>query len=179
MTTARRLQIATDGEPVLRRPARAVGLIEPRHRQLTTDMQLTLQQANGVGIAAPQVFVGERLFIIHSRPNPRYPGAPEFGPLVMIDPQLLWQSAEVEYGWEGCLSLPGLRGRVPRAARIRIAYRDLRDEPHEIELEGFPARIFQHEFDHLEGILFPDRVDPGELLDETEFQRQWDAGGQP
>jgi peptide deformylase len=131
----------------------------------------TAEQANGVGIAAPQVGTSDRLFIVASRPTPRYPHAPVMEPTIMINPQILSHSSEQVKDWEGCLSVPGVRGLVPRYPAIAIEYTDRQGDRHHQELTDFVARIFQHELDHLNGILFIDRVESTEkLISEQEYQ---------
>jgi len=142
--------------------------------ELAADLLVTLEASGGVGIAAPQVDVTQRVIVVASRPNPRYPQAPLMAPLVLVDPEVLWMGEEREKGWEGCLSIPGLRGFVPRARKVALRYADLAGEVHDLELEGFPARIFQHELDHLDGLLFVDRVESGrDLAVEDEYLRRY------
>jgi peptide deformylase len=118
-----RRQIAQLGRPVLREIARPVAdPADPALQALIDDMLATVAEANGVGIAAPQVFESLALFLIASRPNPRYPHAPALAPTAVLNPQLLWVSDDTEKGWEGCLSIPGLRGLVPRHSRIGVRY---------------------------------------------------------
>jgi peptide deformylase len=166
-------QIAQLGQPVLRQVA---GKIErPKDaaiQALIDDLLVTVADANGVGIAAPQVFVALSLFIVASRPNPRYPHAPEMDPIAMINPQLIWASEEKEKGWEGCLSIPGLRGVVPRHRRIGVRYITRTGEVREEEFANFQARVFQHEFDHIQGVVFIDRVESTrEIVTEKEYLR--------
>lgn len=118
----------------------------------------------GVGIAAPQVGVSARAFIMAPRPNPRYPDAPARDPFAVINPVILAASAEMETGWEGCLSVPGFRARVPRHYAVDVEYVDRHGVPRQARFEGFLARLFQHEYDHLEGILYPDRLAQGNSL---------------
>jgi peptide deformylase len=118
----------------------------------------------GVGIAAPQVGRSLRLFIMAPRPNPRYPDAPLAEPFAVINPVILRSSAEMETGWEGCLSVPGFRAQVPRHLEVDVAYTDRRGEAVTARFSGFMARLFQHEFDHLEGILYPERLPQGSAL---------------
>jgi peptide deformylase len=123
-------------------------------------------------VAAPQVFEPLALFIVASRPNPRYPHAPAMTPTAMINPEIVWASNETETGWEGCLSIPGLRGLVPRHQRIGVRYLTRAGEVREEEYEGFIARVFQHEFDHIWGLVFVDRVkDSRDLVTEKEYLR--------
>src|SRR6185369_10537981 len=153
-------QIAQLGQPVLREPTHPIANPqEPELQALIDDMLATMEDAGGVGIAAPQVFQSLRLFIVASRPNPRYPQAPQMEPAAMLNPELLWASQDMELGWEGCLSIPGLRGLVPRHRRVRISYLTRTGELCEGELEGFVARIFQHEYDHINGLVYLDRVE--------------------
>ena len=168
-------QIALLGHPILRERAPSVPeLPNPEVASLSEDLLATLEVAGGVGIAAPQVYASTRVIVVASRPNARYPKAPLMEPVVLVNPELLWASEETEEGWEGCLSVPGLRGLVPRATRIGIRFLDLDGAPKEVEWEGFPARIFQHELDHLEGLFFVDRVTNNRnLVSEQEFLRRF------
>jgi len=166
-------QIALLGHPVLRQKAR--GVEDPAGNQIQSlieDMLVTMDDANGVGLAAPQVYVPLRLIIVAPRANSRYPDAPAMEPTAMVNPELLRHSDETEKGWEGCLSIPGLRGLVPRYKRIGIRYLDRGGAPVEAELEGFPARVFQHELDHIDGIVFIDRLESSrDLIMEKEYMR--------
>ena len=166
-------QIAQLGQPVLREPARPVANpADPAIQALIDDMLVTVEDANGVGIAAPQVYEPFALFIVASRPNPRYPNAPATAPTAMINPELVWASEETETGWEGCLSVPGLRGLVPRHRRIGVRYLNRTGELREEELSDFIARIFQHEYDHIRGLVFIDRVaSTRDLISEKEYLR--------
>lgn len=162
------------GDPVLREIARPLSeLWTPKLRELVDDMLRAMHTQGGVGIAAPQIGESLRLFIVASRPNERYPDAPFMQPEVIFNPEIEWASDEMIKGWEGCLSVPGLRGQVPRARRIRARCLDLDSgETRGREYEDFIARIFQHELDHLDGILFPDRVESSEdLVSEEEYRR--------
>lgn len=166
------LQVAQLGNPVLRRQAEAITEIsDPRLQSLIDDLISTTIKSNGVGIAAPQVSQSDRLFIVASRPNPRYPQAPLMEPTAMINPKIVSHSTEQEKGWEGCLSVPGIRGLVPRFQTIEVEYRDRNGQLQQQQLTDFVARIFQHEYDHLEGILFLDRVESDQdWLTEAEYQ---------
>jgi peptide deformylase len=166
-------QIAQLGQPVLRGVAGKIAdPVDPAVQALIDDMLVTVADANGVGIAAPQVFEPLSLFIVASRPNPRYPQAPEMEPTAMINPEILWLSEEKEKGWEGCLSIPGLRGLVPRHRRIGVRYLTRKGEVREQEYADFLARVFQHEFDHVQGMVFIDRVESTrELVTEKEYLR--------
>ena len=167
------LQIIQLGDPILRSPAQLVDNIRDRRIQkLIDDLITTVGQANGVGIAAPQVAESYRLFIVASRPNPRYPNAPVMEPTVMINPRILAHSTEVVKGWEGCLSIPGIRGFVPRFAAIEVEYTDRHGKSQKQAFTDFVARIFQHEHDHLDGIVFVDRLESTlDIITEQEYQK--------
>lgn len=126
--------------------------------QLALAMHATMNERNGVGIAAPQIYVSKRVIIVASRPNLRYPDAPEMQAVVMINPEIISRSAQLISGEEGCLSVPDQRGDVARAESITVRYLTLAGEPIETGFSGFPARIVQHEVDHLDGILFVERL---------------------
>ena len=171
-------QIALLGHPVLRTPAEAVAFpLSDEVRALVDDMLATMREADGVGIAAPQVYQSLAIFIVAPRPNPRYPDAVEEPPIVAINPEIVERSTEMERGWEGCLSIPGIRAEVPRHRRILARYRDMEGAPITREFEGFPARVFQHEDDHLRGLTFLDRLEsPSDLVSEREFRRRLAPG---
>jgi peptide deformylase len=166
-------QIAQLGHPVLRGVTQNItDPHEPVIQALIDDMLDTVADANGVGIAAPQVYEPLRLFIIASRPNARYPQAPAMEPTAIINPEILWASDEKEKGWEGCLSIPGLRGLVPRHTRIGVRYLTCSGNVAEVEYAGFLALVFQHEFDHLQGLVFVDRLESTlDLVTEKEYLR--------
>jgi len=167
-------QIAQLGQPVLRGVAgRVTDPADPAVQAIIDDMLVTVADANGVGIAAPQVFEPLSLFIVSSHPNPRYPHAPEMEPTAMLNPEIIWVSDEKEPGWEGCLSIPGLRGLVPRHRRICVRYLTRQGELREEEYADFLARVFQHEFDHVQGMVFIDRVESTlDLVTEKEYFRR-------
>ncbi|MGK7916293.1 MAG: peptide deformylase [Prochloraceae cyanobacterium] len=132
----------------------------------------TAASVSGVGIAAPQVSQSYRLFIVASRPNSRYPNAPLMEPTAMINPSILAHSSEIVKDWEGCLSIPGIRGLVPRYQAIEVEYTSQEGQLHRQELKDFVARIFQHELDHLNGIVFVDRLESTlNLFTEQEYLR--------
>ncbi|MBD3883127.1 peptide deformylase [Phormidium tenue FACHB-886] len=154
------LTISQLGDPVLRQIAQPIyNVQEDWVQDLIDRLMETLVQSNGVGIAAPQVSASYRLLIVASRPNPRYPNAPEMEPTVMVNPRLVTHSSEVVKDWEGCLSVPGIRGLVPRYRTIEIEYTTREGELQRQKLTDFVARIFQHEFDHLNGMVFLDRLE--------------------
>ncbi len=167
-------QIAQLGQPVLRGVAAQIAdPADSALQALIEDMLVTVADADGVGIAAPQVYAPLSLFIVASRPNRRYPDAPEMEPTAMINPEILWVSDEKNKGWEGCLSIPGLRGLVSRHTRIGVRYLTRAGELREVEYVDFLARVFQHEFDHVQGMLFIDRVESTlELMTEKEYLRR-------
>ena len=167
-------EIAQLGNPVLRRKASRVSdLTSPALQALVDDMFVTVQAANGAGIAAPQVSVSERLFIVCSKPSPRYPYAPDMEPEVLLNPVIERYSEETDKDWEGCLSIPGIRAMVPRSSSIDVSWETLDGEKMEQTYDGFLARVFQHETDHLDGIVYLDRVeDNADIVTEQEFIRQ-------
>jgi peptide deformylase len=132
-----------------------------------------MERRGGVGIAAPQIGVSLQMMIIASRPSPRYPDAPLMQPLLLLNPLPLRYSDQTVEEWEGCLSVPGLRGKVRRPDGVTIEYFDATGAGHQLELTGFPARIFQHEYDHLIGMTFVDRVaSPRDLVSEKVYLEQ-------
>lgn len=163
------LKIARMGHPVLRRPA---ALVEdptaPEIRRLVHDMLETMEDANGAGLAAPQVHVPLRVVIFHVPEKRLEEGEtpdPDTGTVhVLINPVLEPVGDEKVMGWEGCLSVPGLRGVVPRWRKLRYRAVDIDGKPIDRTVEGFHARVVQHECDHLDGILYPMRMDDLSLL---------------
>jgi peptide deformylase len=168
------LQIAQLGNPILRQQAQLVDNVQDEPIQQLIDALIAkTTAANGVGIAAPQVSQSYRLLIVASRPNARYPNAPLMEPTAMINPQIIAHSTDTVKGWEGCLSIPGIRGLVPRYQAIEIEYTTRDGKLHRQELTDFVARIFQHEYDHLEGIVFLDRVESThEMMTEQEYHQR-------
>ncbi|QYO63917.1 peptide deformylase [Leptolyngbya sp. 7M] len=159
-TAPKRLEISQLGNPILRQIAQPIDNVHDRNIQaLIDDLLATLIELNGVGIAAPQVAVPYRLLIVASRPNARYPHAPIMEPTVMVNPHLVSHSGEVVKDWEGCLSVPGIRGLVPRYRWIEVEYISREGRLIRQELTDFVARIFQHELDHLNGMVFLDRLE--------------------
>jgi len=146
------------GDPVLVRPAAPVEAFDALLRTLVEDMWETMAAADGVGLAAPQVGVGLRVMVFGFERAERYPDAPPVPCTALVNPVIEPLSDEIEEGWEGCLSIPGLRGWVPRWTRIRYAGFDVDGARIEREAEGFHARVVQHEFDHLQGVLYPSRI---------------------
>ena len=130
----------------------------PELNRLIDDMFETMAAANGAGLAAPQIGVDLQLVIFGFQRNARYPEAPPVPPTVLINPEITPLGDELEDGTEGCLSVPGLRGVVPRFARIRYKGLDQFGQALEREADGFHARVVQHECDHLMGVLYPMRI---------------------
>lgn len=161
------------GNPILRQQSQVIENIEDEKiQQLIDQLLTTVITANGVGIAAPQIAQSYRLFIVASRPNARYPHAPEMQPTAMINPRIIQHSQKVVKDWEGCLSVPGIRGLVPRYQSITVEYTDRYGNLQQQQLMDFVARIFQHEYDHLEGLVFLDRVENSQdLISEEEYQK--------
>lgn len=147
------------GDPRLLKVAQQVSSFDtPELHALIVDLQDTMAAAQGAGLAAPQIGVDLAVVIFGFGRNQRYPDAPPVPETVLVNPQITPLSDVLEDGWEGCLSVPGLRGVVPRHARIRYTGFDQYGRPIEREAEGFHARVVQHECDHLIGKLYPMRV---------------------
>ena len=147
------------GHPVLREKAKPVQAFgTPELLALIQDMKDTMAAKNGAGLAAPQIGVSERVVIFGVDRNPRYPDAEEVPFTVLVNPKILLLTREIEEDWEGCLSVPGMRGVVPRYTKLRYSGFDAEGQPIEREATGFHARVVQHECDHLDGILYPQRM---------------------
>src|SRR5579871_2901650 len=146
------------GEPLLREVARPVARFDAALRALIADMDETMRANHGAGIAAPQVGESLRAVIFELRDNPRYPHIKPVPYTVLVNPVLTPLTEEQDEGWEGCLSVPGMRGLVPRFTRLRYQGFDAAGLPIDRTVDGFHARVVQHEVDHLDGILFPQRV---------------------
>jgi peptide deformylase len=147
------------GHPVLRekaKPVEATGT--PELRALVADMKETMAALNGAGLAAPQIGVSQRVVIFGVEKNPRYPDAESVPYTVLVNPKLVMLTRDVESDWEGCLSVPGMRGVVPRYTKLRYTGTDEEGNPIDRVAEGFHARVVQHECDHLDGILYPQRM---------------------
>jgi peptide deformylase len=147
------------GDPRLLEPSRPVERFDtPELHSLIGDMEDTMKALNGAGLAAPQIGVGLQVVIFGVEHNPRYPDAEPVPYTVLINPVLEPLDAEMEEGWEGCLSVPGMRGLVPRHRRLRYRGYDQFRRAIDRNVEGFHARVVQHECDHLAGILYPMRI---------------------
>ncbi len=150
-------EIVTVPDEVLRRKARKVTVFDADLQKLIEDMVETMRKAPGVGLAAPQVGISERLIVVEYAENDEDEDAPK-KLFVVANPEIVKVSTETEMGIEGCLSIPGLVGEVERYSQIVIRGQNRRGQPVRIKAKGWLARIFQHEIDHLEGILFTDRA---------------------
>jgi peptide deformylase len=147
------------GDPLLLQVAKPVTEFDtPELHALLIDMRDTMAALSGAGLAAPQIGVSQQVVIFGVGKNARYPDAEEVPFTVLLNPQITPFSDEMEEGWEGCLSVPGMRGLVPRYARVRYSGLDQYGKPIEREAEGFHARVVQHECDHLLGVLYPMRI---------------------
>ena len=147
------------GDPRLLQVSRPVAAFDtPELDTLLADMFDTMHAADGAGLAAPQIGVLLRVVIFGFEHNERYPDAPAVPPTVLINPVIEPLTQDLEEGWEGCLSVPGLRGIVPRIARLRYSGFDAKGAAFSREVDGFHARVVQHECDHLDGVLYPMRV---------------------
>lgn len=155
------MQIAQIGESILRKPARQV--LEEEFNQsdlinFTDNLLGTMLRANGIGIAAPQVSDPRSIMYVASRANERYPDAPSMEPLLLINPTIINKSSILVSQWEGCLSVPGLRGNITRSNAVNVRYQTIEGTFLERNFEGFLARIFLHEYDHLIGKTWLDHV---------------------
>lgn len=176
--TPKILKVAELGHEVLRKKAVTVPveeIVSPDFQDFIEDMIETLKDSTGVGLAAPQVYESKRVMIMHSFTTPRNPKAPEFGPTALINPKIISKSAKKVSGWEGCLSFPGIRGLVPRHYSVEVEYTDRTGKKFKKVFKDFLARIFQHEFDHLEGIVFLDRIKGKDIITEKEFLKLMSA----
>ena len=165
------------GHPVLRRrtpPLDPADIGSPAVQQLIDDLFETMNEYAGIGLAAPQVHASRRLFVAGvDDPDGGLP------PVVMINPEIEPLGMAEEEDWEGCLSIPDIRGRVPRTVEIRVRSLDRHGTPQRITANGFAARVIQHETDHLDGVLFVDRMRTFDSLTFlTEYDRYWHEGGE-
>ncbi len=168
------LKVARMGHPVLRARARTIDKNEIKLPALQTfidDLIETMQEYSGVGLAAPQVHHSVRIFVALLDPD----GRGEGDPVAVINPEITVVGSEQVEGWEGCLSIPEIRGRVPRAQQVVVSALDRNGKRIEFELKDFPARVVQHETDHLDGILFFDRMKSFESLTYLEEYSRYHA----
>ncbi len=152
--------IVTLPAPVLRRKARPVSGFDKNLQTLIDDMIETMREAPGVGLAAPQVGISERLIVVEYADPPEEEGEPAVKPklYVLVNPEIVKTSSETVVGVEGCLSIPGLVGEVERFSMVQIKGLNRRGQPMKVKAQGWLARIFQHEIDHINGVVFPDRA---------------------
>lgn len=163
---AKLLQIAELGRPVLRQKAETVQCItDPVIQDLIDDLLATMIEIRSYGLAAPQVHSAMRLFVMSSEPTPNYPDAPRMGPTAAINPSIIAKSHEMDEGWERCLSIPGMRGKVQRHKQIEVEYSTRAGKRVNASLQGMLAIIFQHEFDHLEGLVYLGTADKAANLE--------------
>ena len=171
------LKVARLGHPVLRKVAAPVPVKEIRSaeiQRLIDDMVETMREYNGAGLAANQVHVPKQLCVIEVSGNPRYPDAPRIPLTVLINPVVIPLTTELEEDWEGCLSIPDLRGMVPRYTAVRLEAYDRSGAKLDVVAKEFFARVIQHETDHLSGIVYVDRMkDLSTLTHLTEWQKHW------
>ena len=169
------LKVARMGHPVLRAKARALDRTEIRSaavQKLIDDMLETMAEYHGVGLAAPQIHEGLRIFV--AALDAKEDGEGDDQPLAIINPEITIVGSDVVEDWEGCLSIPDIRGRVPRAREIKVRALDRRGDRIELHAHDFPARVIQHETDHLDGVLFFDRMTSFETLTFLdEYSRYW------
>ena len=174
------LKVSRLGHPVLRTVARPIdpaAITKPAVQRLIDDMFDTMREYSGVGLAAPQVHEGLRVFVagIRSRPiGSEITDDEEMPMMALVNPEITLVGEATELGWEGCLSIPDIRGRVPRAPVVKVKAFDRAGKAIAFTAKGFPARVIQHEFDHLDGILFFDRMKTFESLAYLEeYDRYW------
>lgn len=171
------LKVAHLGHPVLRKIAEPVSpeaIRAPEIQQLIDDMLETMDDHDGAGLAAPQVHVSRRVVVYGVEANPRYPDAEAVPLTVLVNPKITFLTDEEDEDWEGCLSVPDLRGMVPRRTKIRVDAHGRDGEPLRFTAEGFHARVVQHECDHLDGKVYLDRMrSMATLTFLPEFQRYW------
>ena len=171
------LKVARPGHPVLRTVAAPVPVSEirlPETQRLIDDMIETMREYNGAGLSATQVHTLKQIAVIEVLSNPRYPDAPQIPLMVIVNPIVTPLTDAMEEGWEGCLSIPDLRGMVPRYAEVRLQAYDRAGEPVNLIAKDFFARVIQHEADHLNGIVFLDRMkDLSTLTHLAEWNKYW------
>ncbi len=164
------LHVAELGNPLLRTKAKPVkDVFDPEIRDLIESMILTMEEYKGVGIAAPQVYEPLQIFVMRSRPVKGK--KQELMPTAIINPKIVKKSKKTEKGWEGCLSIPGLRAEVVRPTEIEVEYTDQKGKKVYKKFKNFLARVFQHEYDHLQGVVYLDRVKGKDIVTVKEFEK--------
>lgn len=171
------LKVARLGNPVLRQSAAPISpeqIQSSEIQKLITDMVVTMREYDGVGLAAVQVHESKQIAVLEVSENPRYPSKPRVPLAVLINPVLTPLSAEMEEDWEGCLSILDFRGKVPRYKNIQVSADNARGERVDFTASGFHARVIQHEWDHLQGKVYLDRMpDLSTLSHLQEYTRFW------
>ena len=171
------LKVARLGHPVLRQRAEPVppsAICSPEIQRLIDDMIETMHEYDGAGLAGNQVHTLKRIAVIEVLGNPRYPDAPHVPLTVLINPVVTPLTDEMEEGWEGCLSVPDMRGSVPRFTAVRLEGYDRNGEPMDVVAKDFFARVIQHETDHLDGVVYLDRMqDLSSLSFVAEWNKHW------
>jgi peptide deformylase len=171
------LKVARLGHPILRQVAEAVSpeaIGSPEIQQLIEDMLETMEEYDGAGLAAPQVHVSRRVVIYGVQGNPRYPDAEDVPLTVLVNPKITPATTETDEDWEGCLSVPDMRGQVPRYTRVKVEAYGRDGRPLRFTAAGFHARVVQHECDHLDGKVYLDRMRSLETLSFLpEFHKHW------
>lgn len=171
------LKVARLGHPVLRKPTTPLSekeLKDPRTQTLIDDMIATMREYDGVGLAANQVHYSKQVLVIEARNTARYESAQEIPLMVLVNASITWYSEEKEEDWEGCLSVPYLKGKVPRSVAIEVRAFDRKMNKQDFRAEGFLAVVIQHELDHLNGKVFLDRMkDFSTLTHLEEYGKYW------
>lgn len=171
------LKVAHLGHPILRQVAEPISpeaILSPEVQQIVADMLETMEDHDGAGLAAPQVHASRRLVVYGVAANPRYPDAEEVPLTVLVNPVITPVGKHQDEDWEGCLSVPDLRGMVPRFTKVRVEAYGRDGKRLRFTAEGFHARVVQHECDHLDGKVYLDRMESMETLTFLpEFQRYW------
>jgi len=171
------LKVTKLGNPILRKKSELVDQIEitrPEFQRFIDDMVETMREYDGVGLAAPQVHVSKQIAVIEAKGNSRYPESPDIPLTVIINPNVVSMSKEKREGWEGCLSVDNMRGRVPRSTRVVVKALDRQGKEITLDASDFLAIVLQHEIDHLMGHVYLDRMsDFSTLTHMREFYRYW------
>jgi len=171
------LEVTKMGNPVLRKVCKSVKSSKigtKKFQKFIDSMVETMRNEDGAGIAAPQVDVKKRIFVMEVQENPRYPNKNSFPLVVAINPELKPIGKKMVDSWEGCLSIPNIRGRLKRHAKVELKALDRHGKPYTKKLKGFAAVVAQHELDHLNGTLYIDRMESMESLTfQAEYEEYW------